>query len=90
VLEANAVGAAIGSTLVDVEHTLIDADTVANFKAKEMLTGAYTVFPLDTRYVRSPEEDQVEVLRRLMQYRVDWMETDDPERVLELYAGNVV
>jgi len=90
VLEANAVGSAIGSTLVDVEHTLIDTDTVANFKAKGMLTGAYTVFPLDTRYERNPEQDQVEVVRRLMQYQVDWLETDDPERVLELCTSNVL
>ena len=85
-LEANAVGAVIGSTLVDVEHTLIDSDTVANFREKGMLTGAYTVFPLDTRFVRFPEEDQAEVVRRLMQRRVDWMETDDPEKVLAVYA----
>jgi glycerophosphoryl diester phosphodiesterase len=87
-LEANAVGAAIGSTLVDVEHTLIDSDTVDKFRAKGMLTGAYTVFPLDTRYVRFPDEDQGDVVRRLVEHRVDWMETDDPERVLAVYAGS--
>lgn len=90
VLEGNAVGKAIGSTLVDVEYTLIDTDTVARFHAKDMLVGAYTAFPLDTRYVRYPEEDQVEVVRRLTERRVDWIETDDPERVLELYARGVV
>lgn len=90
VLEANAVGQAIGSTLVDAEYTLLDTDTVARFHAKNMLVGAYTVYPLDTRFVRYPEEDQVEVVRRLTERRVDWMETDDPERVLELYARGVV
>ncbi len=86
VLEANAVGAAIGSTLVDVEYSLIDSDTVAKFKGKGMLTGAYTVFPLDTRYTRFPDEDQLKVVQRLMQQQVDWMETDDPEKLLEIYA----
>lgn len=85
-LEANVVGAAIGSTLVDVEHTLIDSDTVARFKAKGMLTGAYTVFPLDTRYLRFPDEDPHAVVQRLMELQVDWMETDDPERVMEMVA----
>lgn len=87
VLEANAVGAAIGSTLVDVEHTLIDVDTVDKFKAKNMLVGAYTLYPLDTRYVRDAGEDQAAVLQRLIERRVDWLETDDPVKVMEIYAG---
>lgn len=90
VLEANAVGAAIGSSLVDAEYSLIDSDTVAKFHARNMLVGAYTVFPLDTRHVRYPDEDQVEVVRRLTERRVDWMETDEPEKVLELYASGAV
>lgn len=90
VLEANTLGRAIGSTLVDAEYTLIDSDTVAKFHARNMLVGAYTVFPLDTRFVRHPDEDQVAVVRRLTERRVDWMETDDPEQVLELYARGQV
>jgi glycerophosphoryl diester phosphodiesterase len=82
VMEANAVGKAIGSTLVDTEYTLIDADTVAKFHARKMRVGAYTLFPLDTRFVRYPDEDQLEVLRRLKSAEVDWIETDDPERLL--------
>jgi glycerophosphoryl diester phosphodiesterase len=82
VMEANAVGKAIGSTLVDAEYTLIDADTVAKFHARKMRVGAYTLFPLDTRFVRYPDEDQLEVLRRLKSAGVDWIETDDPERLL--------
>jgi glycerophosphoryl diester phosphodiesterase len=90
VLEANAVGAAIGSTLVDVEHSLIDTDTVEKFKEKNMLVGSYTVFPLDTRFVRNPDEDPHAAVRRMVERRVDWMETDDPERLLELYATKVL
>lgn len=86
VLEANAVGRAIGSTLVDAEYTLLDSDTVARFHEKNMLVGAYTAFPLDTRYVRYPDEDQAAVVERLVQQGVDWIETDDPLRVQELYA----
>ncbi len=90
VLEANAVGRAVGSTLVDAEYTLIDSDTVAKFHAKGMAAGAYTLFPLDTRFVRYPDEDQTEVLRRVTEHRVDWLETDDPVQVLELYASGKV
>lgn len=90
VLEANALGRAMGSTLVDTEYTLIDSDTVAKFHARNMLLGAYTVFSLDTRFVRYPDEDQAAVVRRLIERRVDWMETDDPEQVLELYARGTV
>lgn len=90
VLEANTVGEAIGSTLVDVEHSLIDTDTVDKFKAKNMLVGSYTVFPLDTRFVRNRDEDPHDVVWRMMERRVDWLETDDPVRLLELYASKAL
>jgi glycerophosphoryl diester phosphodiesterase len=83
-LEANAVGRAVGSTVVNAEYTLIDRDTVAKFHAREMLVGAYTVFPLDTRDQRNVPEDQHAVVRALVDRQVDWMETDEPDRVLEM------
>ncbi len=85
VLEANSVGRLIGSTIVDVEYTLIDSDTVDKFHNRDMLIGSYTTFPLDTRYLRFTNEDQFKITERLINEGVDWIETDDPERTLNYY-----
>lgn len=85
--EANAVGRLIGSTVVSIEHTLIDSDTVDKFRARQMLVGAYTLFPLDSRFTRGPERSPREVAQRMADARVDWVETDDPERLMEIYGG---
>ncbi len=87
VLEANTIAHWIGSTLVDAEYTLIDSDTVERFHAREMLVGAYTAFPLDTRFTRDKDEDPLAVVRRLIEQRVDWIETDDPQRLQKVYAA---
>lgn len=87
--EANAVGALIGSTVVSIEHTLIDSDTAGKFRARDMLVGAYTLFPLDSSLTRGPERPQREIAARLAAAGVDWVETDDPERLAEIYAGGI-
>ncbi|SCZ53433.1 glycerophosphodiester phosphodiesterase [Thiohalomonas denitrificans] len=85
-MEANAIGRLIDSTLVDAEYTLIDSDTVERFHARGMLVGAYTLFPLDTRLARHSYEEPLEIIRRLAEQRVDWIETDDPEQLQEFFA----
>ncbi|GAA4652206.1 hypothetical protein GCM10023116_44900 [Kistimonas scapharcae] len=85
-LEANAIGRFVHSTVVDAEHTLIDSDTVQKFHQRNMLVGAYTLFPLDTRYVDNPDVDHEQEAHRLAALGVDWIETDDPERLLALLA----
>ena len=49
-LKHNLVGQFIQSTVVDAEHTLLDTDTVSAFHNRDMLVGAYTLFPEDRRY----------------------------------------
>jgi glycerophosphoryl diester phosphodiesterase len=84
VLDANGVGKLVGSTLVDGAYPLLNAEIVAQFHHKGMLVGGYTVFPLDTRYLRQHEADQEAVVGRLQEMQVDWIETDDPERLQRL------
>ncbi|CAM3530020.1 glycerophosphodiester phosphodiesterase [Parendozoicomonas haliclonae] len=86
-LELNAVGRMVGSSVVGVEHTLIDSDTVQKFHDRNMLVGAYTLFPYDTRTVSASESDQMAEARRLHELKVDWIETDDPEKLLKLYTS---
>lgn len=85
-LEADAIGRLIGASVVDAEYSLLDNDTVEGFHARGMRVGAYTAFPLDTRYTRFPDEDPERVVSRLTEQGVDWIETDDPERLLTLYG----
>jgi glycerophosphoryl diester phosphodiesterase len=85
-LESNTVGRLFGSTVVNVEHTLIDSDTVKRFHDRDMAVGAYTMFPLDTSAVKNPlpEDAEIERIRQLVAYGVDWFETDDPEKLQAL------
>ncbi|MCW5211511.1 glycerophosphodiester phosphodiesterase family protein [Desulfobulbus sp. TB] len=81
ILESNKIGKLIGSTVVDAEYSLIDTDTAEKFHKYGMLIGSYTLYPEDTRFTRSTQESQEEILQRLIQAKVDWIETDDPERL---------
>jgi glycerophosphoryl diester phosphodiesterase len=89
-LELNTVGRFIGSSVVNVEHTLLDEDSASRFKKRGMAVGAYTLFPLDTQYVKQlqSDEEQAERARWLAAHGVDWFETDDPVKLQEaLSAG---
>ncbi|MCI5125803.1 MAG: hypothetical protein D3925_15365 [Candidatus Electrothrix sp. AR5] len=82
-LESNVIGKLINSTVVDAEYTLIDTDTADKFHDRGMLIGSYTLYPEDTRFIRSAQESQEEVLQRLLAAKVDWIETDDPQKLQE-------
>jgi len=84
-LESNHIGKLIGSTVVDVEYTLLDSDTVQKFHDRQMLVGAYTTFPLDRRTIRFPEDDPYQVIKGLIEKKVDWIETDDPVKMQAYY-----
>ena len=81
-LEANTMGRWIGSSVVDAEYTLIDSNTIAKFHARAMAVGAYTLFPLEMTGVKRvlPESEQIERLKQLAAWGLDWVETDDPEK----------
>jgi len=83
-LESNLVGKLINSTVIALEHTLIDSDTISKFHRKNMIVGAYTLYPLDTHAVRNKNADQGQILNNLIDLGVDWIETDDPNEVMNL------
>lgn len=80
ILEANVIGRWIGSSVVDAEYTEIDSNTIERFHGRGMAVGAYTLFPLEMTGVKRilPEAEQIEILRRLAEWGIDWLETDDP------------
>ena len=82
IAEMNAIGKLIDSTVIDIEHTLIDNDTIEKFHKKEMSVGAYTFFSTDPGFpdTLTPDQQEARILE-LARLKVDWIETDDPGRV---------
>jgi len=85
IIEANIVGKIIGSTVVNLEYTLLDDDTVQKFHKKGMAVGTYTLYAEDLRTVKKPlnEEQYLNLISNLFVQRVDWIETDDAPRLIK-------
>ncbi len=83
--ERDSVGKFLGATVVDIEHGLIDSDTVKKFHAKKMAVGTYTFFSTDPGYPNklTPEQQKERILE-LAKLNVDWIETDAPKQVREI------
>ncbi len=88
-MERNLVGRFINSNIAVVEYTLIDEDSIAKYHKKNMGVGTYTLFPLTPlgkeheNYDHYPNE-----VKRLTKLGVDWIETDDPQKVYDLIYEN--
>ncbi|MCP5120586.1 MAG: hypothetical protein GY953_58075 [bacterium] len=85
-VESNRIGRWIDSSVAGIEHTLVDSDTVTTLRAQQMAVGVFTLFPLDTTFVKKPlpEEEEVALANRLFDLEVDWMECDDPAKLIEI------
>lgn len=85
-LESHLVGRLLGTRLVGAEHTLIGADTVQRLHARGIAIGTHTLFPIGSTNGKplSPTADTDEEARRLVDLGVDWIESDDPARLLPL------
>lgn len=74
----------IGASIVDLEHAVIDDNTIEKFHKRGFACGAFTMFPTDLSSVKrkppsDPEgayEDGKNILRQLMRRRINWLETD--------------
>lgn len=85
-LEANLVGRLLGTRLVGAEHTLIDEHTVTRLRKQGMAIGTHTLFPLGSttgKPIAAAAFEEAEVAR-LVAAGVDWIESDDPVRLLGL------
>ncbi|KEQ12238.1 hypothetical protein GZ78_27820 [Endozoicomonas numazuensis] len=83
-LKHNLVGQFVQSSVVDAEYKLLDSDTVTAFHDRNMLVGAYTLFPEDKRYSGTGESQHELEALRLVEAGVDWIECDDIARLLEI------
>jgi glycerophosphoryl diester phosphodiesterase len=85
-LDGNHVGRLLGTQVVGAEHTLIGGDTVRRLHDRGIAIGTHTLFPLGSttgKPISATAASPAEV-DRLVALGVDWIETDDPERLLTL------
>lgn len=84
-LDRNFTGRVLGTRVVGAEHTLVGKDTVRRLHAAGVAVGTHTLFPLGTTGKPiDPRAATDEEARRLAALGVDWIESDDPERLLAL------
>ncbi len=87
-VETNLVARFLRTHVVGAEHTLLGRDTVQRVHAQGFAIGTHTIFPLGstTGKAIAPSASTPAEVERLVELGVDWIESDDPERLLELVA----
>lgn len=84
IVDAGVIGRLLDARVVGVEHTLVGPRTVQRMRERGVAIGTHTLFPLGSTTgkpidVRANTAAEVE---RLVGLGVDWIESDDPERLL--------
>ena len=89
-LESHVVGRLLGMRLVGADHTLIGPDTVASLHRRGVAVGTHTLFPIGstTGKLLAPSASTREEVARLVELGVDWIESDDPEKLMGVVHGN--
>ena len=85
-IETNVMSRLLGTRLVGAEHTLVGKETVRRLHLQGIAIGTHTLFPLGamgTKQIAPSAVTEAEV-ERLAELGVDWIETDDPERLQKL------
>lgn len=85
-VQSNWVGRLLQTHAIGAEHTLVGKDTVDGLHAQGVPLGVHTMFPLGSttgKAIPRTSESHAEV-ERLCAIGVDWIETDDPERLQRL------
>lgn len=88
ILDAHLVGRLLGSRVVGAEHTLVGSETVRSLHRLGVAIGTHTLFPLGstTGKAISPAASSPAEVERLVDLGVDWIESDDPERLMTLIS----
>ncbi len=87
-LESHLAGRLLGTRLVGADHTLVGDETVRSLHKRGIAIGTHTLFPLGSstgKPIASTAATEAEV-QRLVELGVDWIESDDPERLMEVMA----
>lgn len=86
VVQSNWVGKFLQTHAIGAEHTLVTKSTVDGLHAQGVPLGVHTIFPIGSttgKAIPQTSSSHAEV-ERLCEVGVDWIETDDPERLQQL------
>lgn len=90
IMETRLVNRLLDTNVIGVEHTLIGSDSVKALHARGIAIGTHTLFPIGSstgKAIATTADTEAEVAR-LVALGVDWIESDDPERLLPLVNGH--
>ncbi|MEZ4403459.1 MAG: glycerophosphodiester phosphodiesterase [Kofleriaceae bacterium] len=79
-------GRVLGTQAVGADHTLVHGDVVTRLHRAGVGIGTHTLFPLGSTTGKrlAPTASSDGEVARLIELGVDWIESDDPERLLAL------
>ena len=80
--------APLSPRLVGAEHTIIGSETVKRLHDQGIAIGTHTLFPIGSTTGKpiSPSAMTAADVERLVDLGVDWIESDDPERLMRMIA----
>ena len=87
ILDSHVIARLVDSRVIGADHTLVGEDTVTMLHKRGVAIGTHTLFPLGTTAGTKPLASSASTEReveRLVGLGVDWIESDDPERLLKL------
>jgi len=88
ILDSGIIGRFLRTRVIGAEHTLVGADTVTRLHRLGIAIGTHTLFPIGSstgKPIAASASTKAEI-ERLVALGVDWIESDDPERLLALVA----
>lgn len=86
ILDTDLIGRLVATRVVGAEHTLVGTETVRRLHRQGIAVGTHTLFPLGSttgKRIAASSATAAEA-HRLVALGVDWIETDDPERLMAL------
>lgn len=85
-LETDIAGRLFGTRLVGADHTLVGRRTVEALHRQGVAIGTHTLFPMGSTTGKpiATTAATVQEVERLVRLGVDWIESDDPERLQKL------
>ncbi|MBA3500938.1 MAG: glycerophosphodiester phosphodiesterase [Myxococcota bacterium] len=86
IVDSNMFGGVMRTRVVGAEHTIVSSQTVSRLHDKGISVGTHTIFPIGstTGKAISPTGHETAEIERLVALGIDWIESDDPERLQNL------
>jgi glycerophosphoryl diester phosphodiesterase len=87
-LDRHVIGWFLDSRVVGAEHTLVAREAVESLHRRGVAVGCHTLFPLGSTTGKpiDPAASSPAEVERLVASGIDWIESDDPLRVMECMA----